>query len=231
MPLLLFPCEAGCRRQFRTLRAMQTHLTMAKSCEWYMKGKFREWEMGENEEVGRAEEYGSLAQEDFVLGDEGSIAGNYDPEDDDNLCYDEGDLGPSDFHFIPREQDPTPEEMEGEQGPGPQTAAHRIQWQAHRVLNDDSDDRVTDTHPLAGRISWKESPPRLRSEEDMDVDRADNENNPFYPFNSELDWKVAQWAVKDNPGHNAFDRLLAVPGVGVMVYLTLPTLILPFPGC
>ncbi|PPQ85135.1 hypothetical protein CVT25_004249, partial [Psilocybe cyanescens] len=35
----------------------------------------------------------------------------------------------------------------------------------------------------------------------------------FFPFASELDWKVAQWAVMDGPGHNAFDRLLAIPGV------------------
>ena len=35
----------------------------------------------------------------------------------------------------------------------------------------------------------------------------------FYPFNSELDWKIAQWAIKDGPGKNAFDRLLKIPGV------------------
>lgn len=82
---------------------------------------------------------------------------------------------------------------------------------------------VTDTHHLAGHICRKGSPPRLGpGEEDMDVDvDNDSENNPFYPFNSELDWRVAQWAIKDNAGHNMFDRLLAVPGVGVMIYFTL----------
>ncbi|KAF8165815.1 hypothetical protein B0H34DRAFT_794159 [Crassisporium funariophilum] len=35
----------------------------------------------------------------------------------------------------------------------------------------------------------------------------------FFPFLLELDWKVAQWAVKDGPGHSAFDRLLEIPGV------------------
>ncbi|CAA7267865.1 unnamed protein product [Cyclocybe aegerita] len=33
------------------------------------------------------------------------------------------------------------------------------------------------------------------------------------PFTSELDWKIAQWAIKDSPGHNAFDCLLKIPGV------------------
>ena len=37
--------------------------------------------------------------------------------------------------------------------------------------------------------------------------------NPFSPFTSELDWKIGRWAVKDGPGHNAFDRLLQIPGV------------------
>ncbi|KAF8874329.1 hypothetical protein CPB84DRAFT_1690242 [Gymnopilus junonius] len=35
----------------------------------------------------------------------------------------------------------------------------------------------------------------------------------FMPFSSELDWRFAEWAVKDGPGQNAIDRLLAIPGV------------------
>jgi len=42
---------------------------------------------------------------------------------------------------------------------------------------------------------------------------SESEPSPFAPFSSELDWRVAQWAVKDGPGHNAFDRLLKIPGV------------------
>ena len=37
--------------------------------------------------------------------------------------------------------------------------------------------------------------------------------NHFAPFASELDWKVAQWVVKDGPGHNAVNRLFEIPGV------------------
>ncbi|KAF8168381.1 hypothetical protein B0H34DRAFT_646341 [Crassisporium funariophilum] len=43
--------------------------------------------------------------------------------------------------------------------------------------------------------------------------------NPFFPFLSELDWKVAQWAVKDGPGHSAFNRLLEIPGVSLCKHL------------
>ncbi|KAF8906945.1 hypothetical protein CPB84DRAFT_1632244, partial [Gymnopilus junonius] len=35
----------------------------------------------------------------------------------------------------------------------------------------------------------------------------------YMPFSSELDWRFAEWAVKDGPGQNATDRLLSVPGI------------------
>ncbi|TEB25366.1 hypothetical protein FA13DRAFT_1756601 [Coprinellus micaceus] len=40
-----------------------------------------------------------------------------------------------------------------------------------------------------------------------------DKDNPYAPFTSELDWRVAQWAVKEKVGHSAFDRLLDIPGV------------------
>ena len=42
-------------------------------------------------------------------------------------------------------------------------------------------------------------------------------NNPYAPFSSEMDWMIAQWAVKDAPGHKAFDRFLEIPGVSLLV--------------
>lgn len=57
----------------------------------------------ENEEVGMARDNGSLTLEDPVFGDKGSFSGDYNPEDDDQLFYDEGDLGPSNFYSQPTE--------------------------------------------------------------------------------------------------------------------------------
>lgn len=37
--------------------------------------------------------------------------------------------------------------------------------------------------------------------------------NIYAPFASEMDWRVAEWVVKDNVGHNSFDRFLQIPGV------------------
>lgn len=35
----------------------------------------------------------------------------------------------------------------------------------------------------------------------------------FAPFTSELDWQVAQWFIKEDVGHSAFDRFLQIPEV------------------
>lgn len=35
----------------------------------------------------------------------------------------------------------------------------------------------------------------------------------FAPFNSEVDWRFAEWAIKSGVGHKQLDRLLGIPGV------------------
>jgi hypothetical protein len=42
---------------------------------------------------------------------------------------------------------------------------------------------------------------------------AENPVNPYKPFASELDWRIARWIIKDSVGHKSLDRLLAIPGV------------------
>ena len=51
-------------------------------------------------------------------------------------------------------------------------------------------------------------------DEDNRMDDGDQPSiNPYAPFASELEWRVARWAVKDGIGHKSLDRLLAIPGV------------------
>ena len=109
---------------------------------------------------------------------------------------------------------------EGEAGPGPQTAANRIRQGASsvntaRLVFQNADECIRITHDSAGEILRFEDPPRyILADEDGDtVMGMGDVSNPFAPFSSELDWRVAQWAVKDGPGHNAFNRLLEIPGV------------------
>jgi hypothetical protein len=44
------------------------------------------------------------------------------------------------------------------------------------------------------------------------------QQNKFAPFTSELDWRIAHWAVKDSASNNAFDRLLKIPEVYQALY-------------
>ncbi|KAA1479265.1 hypothetical protein DENSPDRAFT_748679, partial [Dentipellis sp. KUC8613] len=32
------------------------------------------------------------------------------------------------------------------------------------------------------------------------------------PFKSEMDWKIAKWAIQEGIGHNTLDRFLSIPG-------------------
>jgi len=200
------PCDAKCGRFFGSIKAMHSHLTAAKSCSWYGKGKLRDLGLSDTEdEVDMVQPTVSDNTDDIDL--EG-----YDQQQDSDI--NDIDFGPygEEYHFLPNDE-PGQEDLEGAAGPGPSTVANRIIRAA--VLDDDDDECVTVIDEEAGRIYRQDAPPRyIPIDEDGDaVMGDDSEPNPFTPFSSELDWRVAQWAVKDGPGHNAFDRLLKIPGV------------------
>ena len=50
-------------------------------------------------------------------------------------------------------------------------------------------------------------------DDDRDIDMLGGQDNLYSPFTSELDWRIAQWVIKDGPGQNFFDQLLKIPGV------------------
>ena len=41
----------------------------------------------------------------------------------------------------------------------------------------------------------------------------DSAGDYFYLFASQLDWQVANWIIKKNPGNNAVDHFLSMKGV------------------
>ena len=61
--------------------------------------------------------------------------------------------------------------------------------------------------------------------EDADGDTAIGEaalpEQEFAPFASELDWRVARWAVQEGIGHKSLDRLLSIPGVSCCLFIHL----------
>ena len=85
------------------------------------------------------------------------------------------------------------------------------------------DERVEeDPFPMAGRVIRMDSTLHDRwralfGYEDADGDRVMDDTplleQKFALFASELDWRVARWAVQEGVGHKSLDRLLAIPGV------------------
>jgi hypothetical protein len=233
--IMSIPCEAGCTKWFRTIQGMNSHLTSARSCSWYLKGKLKDLRVEDDIQVSLNEDMQGEVEDDIDIplnedlqwqrGDDDE-PNFYDPGPEPNVDfdYDLDDIYQplQDFHFIPNDPVPLSEEQ-AQQGPGPSTAANRILQAAeqgyiphsHRVLDEEEDETFVINHSSAGRILRTDPLDHsFQSNRDpnSDVEMGDD-TNPFAPFLSELDWRVAQWAIKDSSGHKAFDRLLEIPGV------------------
>jgi len=216
-------CPA-CSKFFSTTRGRDSHLLQAKSCKWFCQGKLREDLLKDDQDnapadldVFDAEEQTQLHQggeapmqwqEDLDFSWDNS---NWpDPSDDegggDMVVTAEEDLNRDEFCFL-----------QAQAGPGPQTQENRSTSRPSHswALDDEDDSRLVVEHPSAGSILLRirDSDGDIAIEDTEVVDQA--EASKFSPFNSELDWQIAEWVVKDNIGHNSFDRLLGIPGVRV----------------
>jgi|HubBroStandDraft_3_1064219.scaffolds.fasta_scaffold07832_7 hypothetical protein len=191
------PC---CGKFFSTVRGARSHLRTAQSCASYRMGKNREVPVLLEPEAGELTVEENTEEMDEMLPSEVM-------EGIDDL-----------FHFIPGHGNPQAPEAGPSQGP---RSRHIIE-DTH--LDRAEDSRVEDVDMTAGRVirmnphlhtKWK----RLFGHTDGDIEMAEpgDEINEYAPFASEMDWKIANWVVKDGPGHNAFDRLLEIPGVRVLL--------------
>lgn len=116
-------------------------------------------------------------------------------------------------------------------GPGPSTQRlrmHTMLGGRARYLDDDDEDitneRVSVEHATAGlviRVSttihekWASLfGTKISGDVVMDGSGAPEDVEWYKPFASETDWRVAKWMVDEGIGHNAFDSLLKIPGVG-----------------
>jgi hypothetical protein len=204
------PCEAKCGRYFTSIKSMNSHLTSAKSCSWYPKERLRELGVNDiNEEVSLSlaippdlQVHGHVEFE----GEEGDGWEAYDPQQDPDIAM---EFGPyeDEFRFLPDE----PEDIGVDN--------HIYEGSRHMVLDDKDDKRITIVDEDAGRILRHEKEaPQVDREGDTLMEEG-GEPNTFAPFSSELDWRVAQWAVKDGPGHNAFNRFLEIPEVNTVTWM------------
>lgn len=209
-------CPAGCGRAFDTSQGRESHLTQSRSCSWWqtfqkssaldkvLQADVEEEALGA-EYMMRQDEHGELL---------GELAGDLlqEYEEDNNI-----------FHFV--DLDP----LIGQAGPGPSTEANRLLERQLgvklRTLDDDSgeDQQVLEWQEDAGVIIRMDESLRARwqlannLEVDVPMDgTAALPDQMYLPFASEMDWKIAEWVVKDGIGHKSLDRLLSIPGVSIL---------------
>jgi hypothetical protein len=106
--------------------------------------------------------------------------------------------------------------------PGPSSVPQQY-WHP----SDEDNSRIVNSHPTAGKVirmndnlhaKWKRSF-GLATDSNGDIEMGGpDSSSAFAPFASELDWQIAEWVIKDGPGHKAFDRLLNIPGVSFFLF-------------
>lgn len=199
-------------------------MRMARECRAYGKGKRRQMA-----DTMLAEISSSTNNDATNLEDDGNLGMDVDwnpdyPDNQDDAIreildiWDKEDDHP--YHFVDEEED-----VEiGQAGLGP-SSSRRRNLAEERVLDELDEEQIFVWNVTAGKVirvdkglhhQWR----KLFSRDDtaMPVDPIPEDAvNPFAPFASELDWRVACWVVKDKIGHKAFDRFLAIPGVCLLV--------------
>lgn len=213
-------CPAGCGRLFQTTKARESHVTQSQSCSWWRKYEKSSWtqelEATDDEPLGpeymeRLEEEKEEEEEELVEVHVGELEADLlqEYEEDHDI-----------FHFVPLEPEI------GEQGPGPSTQANRLLDRQLgtklRTLDDNNieDEQVIEWKKKAGTAIKIDKSLRERwriahnLEADIPMDGTGSlPDKLYFPFASEMDWRIAEWVVKDGIGHKSFDRLLAIPGV------------------
>ncbi|KAH9913390.1 uncharacterized protein B0H18DRAFT_837744, partial [Fomitopsis serialis] len=87
-------------------------------------------------------------------------------------------------------------------------------------LDDDDDERVVDEDTEAGEVTqvdedvrrrWLEGKEGRSSSNTEDATNSDGKN-PWEPFQSEMDWRFASWAIQEGLTQGSIDRALEIPG-------------------
>ena len=201
-------CPA-CHKHLKTAQGVMAHLSSAVCCQWYGKGKLKALTLP-----------GQFAEETVTQEVEAPMPSiDIDEDDDADPAIIMQDHYDQLFDLLPSSNVGSNIDKE----PGP-SGRH---WHTPAEDEGDRDERIIIKHPTAGRIirmdetlheCWKKIFRRNDIDEDVSMGGGDDSNgepddNKWAPFASELDWRVARWAVQEGVGHRSFDRLMAIPGV------------------
>ncbi|KAF8909039.1 hypothetical protein CPB84DRAFT_1843381 [Gymnopilus junonius] len=193
-----FPGCPACSKIFKTFQGLNAHLSSAKSCEWYRKGKIKAFGLDDVQPLPDPTPSPYNLDQPILqqqLAEEAASSFDWDSSDWPDLEEGNIDVLPSEdidrdeFILLPNEP---------QAGPSQPNRSHP---NMHRSLDDDEDTREEAPYPEATLMQ--------------------DPLSEHHPFNSELDWRFAEWAVKDGPGHNAVNRLLAIPGKNLDYHTTM----------
>lgn len=220
-PSLLKELECpACHDWFSTAHGRNMHLSQASGCRWYRKGKLRDFgpTAGNSANNTRTIETNKKDEDAHAL--EALI--NDLPEDP---------LLPKEIMEQMMEEDQVffvPEELNGPARAGPSSErAHKPFRTLECSLNHNDDEAPfieEDRH--AGyklkmsqtlHTQWEEH--LSKHDEGSATPPAKVRDRDYAPFASELDWRIAQWAVRDGPGRSSLDKLLALPKVCLLLIL------------
>lgn len=196
-----------------------SHLATAGTCKWYRKGKNVDYSSIQTVETSTSTESSSSVDDNNAFG------GLEDIMEDRDL-----------FRFV-LPSDLAPEcASQGQVSSSSSIPAQGTFLRPHQrvlALDDDEDSRVEEEDPRHGRVirmsqtvveTWKAFFAQDLDDEDrMDIDEegvggTQGSLDRWKPFASELDWRVAMWAVREDVGQNALNRLLSIPGVSLYTF-------------
>ncbi|TFY53298.1 hypothetical protein EVJ58_g9528, partial [Rhodofomes roseus] len=186
---------AACNHTFKTVQGLTSHQSTSRKCAWYKKGKLKQ--------VFDFDDSDSDSEED---GDDVEISGYSEP-------------GFNSTGSAP--QPAAAGENNAEAGP-----SSRPLRRTAIALDDDEDTRVEEVDEEAARVlrmvedagdvwsrggSAKKRRTETAEDEDRDLEHA-GDDNPWDPFDSEMDWKFASWAIQEGLTQTSIDKVLEIPG-------------------
>lgn len=212
-------CPACCC-VFGTSQGMVAHLSLARTCSWYHKGKRRqqdardltsnvamEVDSPEFQSDGYEDIFHTITQPEHNKQDEQSPEEVMDELDDEF------------FQFIPANSAYDGVTNSRTQPSASTSGSSRVH--SALVLDDDEDSRIIDIHLTAGQVIHVNEGLKQRWLQTFgSEDRSGSSSGDRWkPFASELDWRVACWAVKEGVGYKSLDRLLSIPGVRILCWI------------
>ncbi|KAH9913778.1 uncharacterized protein B0H18DRAFT_887721 [Fomitopsis serialis] len=198
-------CPA-CDKTFRTSQGVMAHLSTARSCKWYRKGKNAARRVHTVPEV--------VESEANEVTSSSASSSSMDVDREDFLdALEHGDL----FHFeVPESTHagiPALDDDEDTRVVEEDTVAGKVirmeksiveTWRAY-FAEDPGQDSAGEDVPMD--VDGEDVSMDVDGEEDTDP------NLKWKPFASELDWRVATWVIREDVGQRAINRFLSIPGV------------------